>query len=207
MKFKTCKHIWSVIGSTGSAGFHMRPWNAGHEIWTHPPPPLKKNLQPLTPPKESQLIQLLQPRVSCLHPLPAVSLMIYLMRHLGGLSLTLRQYELTGGERQVWDGEEGRGGGRRHINFPTCPSIAVWLSRRSFMKFHQPPLEVFWPVSSTNPQREIKPERDVEPRRRGYPWNQPIFEIHKRPRTWKDKPESINHISASSFCIMSWQIS
>lgn len=44
--------------------------------------------QSRTLPKKSQLIQPPQARVSCLHPLPAVSLMIYLMRHLGGLSHT-----------------------------------------------------------------------------------------------------------------------
>lgn len=75
---------------------------------------MRSEHKPPQPSKKSQLILPLQPRVSCLHPLPAVSLMIYLMRHLGGLSLTPRPYELTGG---------GRGG--HHINFPTCPSIAA----------------------------------------------------------------------------------
>lgn len=40
--------------------------------------------EPQRSPKKSELIQPPQARVSCPHPLPAVSLMIYLMRHLGG---------------------------------------------------------------------------------------------------------------------------
>lgn len=47
------------------------------------PPPNRSALQ-----KKSRLIPALQARVSCPHPLPAVPLMIYLMRHLGGLSHT-----------------------------------------------------------------------------------------------------------------------
>lgn len=80
--------------------------------------------------------------------------MIYLMRHLGGLSHT----------DTVWANRRGGGVcGGGHTNFPTCPSIAYPC--RYFMKFHQLLLEVFLPCSSTNPQRD-KAERDVQPESR-----------------------------------------
>lgn len=139
----------------------------------------------LNPSKKSQLILPLQPRVSCPHPLPAVSLMIYLMRHLGGLSHT----------ETVW---ANRRGGTPHRLSHVSQYSSVTNSSLLFHGISSTAPSRFVTWSRTNPPRD-KAERDVKPGcRGGYPWNQPIFGIHKCPRTWKDKPDSINHIYPSS---------
>ena len=172
-------NLWALpLPPTLSVGYHMRP--PKHWTWDLNINPLQKvtaNPAPAAP------CQLSAPPSSCLpNDIP---------NETSGGSLSHTE--------TVWANRRRWGERHIHINFPTCPSIAAWLTpRRSFMKFHQPLLQVFWPVVAQI-HREREREREIKPqRRRGYPWNQPIFEIHKRPRTWKRKPGSINHISPSS---------
>lgn len=97
----------------------------------------------LNPSKKSQLILPLQPRVSCPHPLPAVSLMIYLMRHLGGLSHT----------ETVW---ANRRGGTPHRLSHVSQYSSVTNSSSLFHGISSTAPQGLWP-GVAQIHREIKP--------------------------------------------------
>lgn len=178
--------LWALpLPPTLSVGYHMRP--PKHWTWDlniNPPQTLQKvtaNPAPAAP------CQLSAPPSSCLpNDIP---------NETSGGSLSHTE--------TVWANR--REGGAPHQLSHVSQYSSVTNSSSFFHEISSTAPSGFLTCGSINPQREREKGREIKPsvtRSRcvggGYPWNRPIFEIHKRPRTWKRKPGSINHIYPSS---------